>query len=212
MRKTVGLLGTLIVHGWALLLIVSEHRAPSLIQRYAGHEKDAEVTLIATDGSADQMSRGHVGAGALCPADTKHYLGIGITFRASGAITSAPVNLPAGRAGIKPGDSLFERFPIFRAKQAARIRVMRAGQMLTFMIVPEMVCFREANPRSDPLGPSPQLSVFAPATVVPAEASLRPSSRYPMAFVDTDGKALNGATRYTLHFGKGSKMRPSGTS
>jgi hypothetical protein len=158
MRRAIGILGTVTVHLWALVLIVSAHRAAGHIPPYLAEVRDVEVTLIGTGQSIGEVSRGGAASGDLCPPDTKHYLGIGIVFRASGAITSAPANLPAGRAGIRAGDFLFERFPTFRARQAARVRIMRQGQILTFMIVPEMVCFREAEPPVPVPLPLPQLT------------------------------------------------------
>jgi hypothetical protein len=103
--------------------------------------EDRRLTVVPGDGT-QSAGQEH------CSADGKNYRGVGFTwYEATGQIVEVAEGYPAAKAGVLPGDRVVSKFNV--TNETASFIVDRQGELITFNIKTEDICFKEQSPTQE---------------------------------------------------------------
>jgi hypothetical protein len=150
-RRTVGIVGTLLIHLSVLLYLLwpSVHPQPPPPPPPPDEPKPVQVELLPRSVIHEDSKLGPDPgiAGApdpkICANKDPSYEGIGIIHSyGTDLVLSAPAEYPAYKAGIRVGDMLVEIYRIEGTKFMF-VHVNRHGNHLKFKVPIEQICFRK---------------------------------------------------------------------
>jgi predicted metalloprotease with PDZ domain len=154
MLSAVGIAATLLLHlALAVTLLWTPERVkgqPEQPLPTAVEHKALQVRLLPPDAPTKETHEGSSPeSGSIheekCSSKGNTYLGIGVVHNiGSGIISSAPVDYPAYKAGIREGDVLVEMYRL-PSTNKMYVSVTRNGRTITRTITMKQICFRESS-------------------------------------------------------------------
>lgn len=149
MKRTVGIIGTLIIHlALPVYLLWPTKMYPVVPPSTSTTEHVVEVKLLPMTAAEEAITVGD-GPGIngapdprICAGKHKTYTGIGIIHgMGSLRIDSAPATYPAYRAGLRVGDQIVEIYKEDGNSPYMRVQVLRDGRHFKFRIKMEQICY-----------------------------------------------------------------------
>jgi hypothetical protein len=150
-KRTIGIVGTLLIHLSVLLYLLwpSVHSPPPPPRSTPEEPKPVQVRLIPKRSLSKELKPGQEPGinGApdprICENKDLSYEGIGIIHSyGTELVTSAPAEYPAYRAGVRVGDMIIDLHRI-EGTRFMFFRLNRHGVYFTFKVPIENICFNK---------------------------------------------------------------------